>query len=62
MHRILEDLLCIHHLHNVAQIHDCNNISYMLYNRNVMGDEDISQPQLFLEPFEQVDDLGLDAD
>ena len=39
---------------HLPQIHNCNVIREILHNRQVMGDENVSQPQILLQLPEQV--------
>ena len=49
------------HLHELAQVHHRHPIGDVADDREVMGDEQVGQPELRLEALEQVDDLGLDG-
>ena len=48
--------------HHMAQIHDHDVVGDVLYHREIMGDEDVSQAQAVLELLKQVDNFGLDGD
>ncbi len=48
-------------LHNIPQVHHCHPMADMLYHCQVMGNKQIGQAQLFLQLFQEVDDLGLDG-
>ena len=43
------------HLHNPAQVHDGNVIGKVLDHTEVVGDEEIGQPQILLQPGMRVD-------
>src|SRR6202051_4127560 len=47
-------------LDDAAEIHDGHALADMLDDRQIMGDEEISQPQLLLQVLQEIDDLGLD--
>ena len=49
-------------LTDLAEVHDGDPIADVLDDGEVVGDEDQRQSVTHLEVFEQVDDLGLDAD
>src|SRR5260370_11569202 len=49
-------------LDDLAQVHDRDAIRDVLHDRKVMGDEQVRQVELRLQPLEQVDDLRLDRD
>ena len=50
--RGLHDLPDVHHIHAVADVED---------HREVVGDEQVREPELPLEVFQEIQDLGLDA-
>src|ERR1700730_18147509 len=50
------------HLDDLAQVHDDDPVRDVLDHREVVRDEEGGQAALLLQPFEQVDDLGLDGD
>ena len=56
--RLSEDLLCLSILHQIAQIHNTHRIGDVLHNRQVMGNEQVGQISLFLQYFQQINDLG----
>src|SRR5207245_1136932 len=47
-------------LDDAAKIHDGHALADMLDDRQIMGNEEISEPQLLLQVLQQIDDLGLD--
>src|SRR3954449_8142021 len=50
------------HLDDLAEVHHGNTVAEMAYDGEVVGDEQICQPELVAQMPEQADDLGLDAD
>ena len=60
--RALVDLLLVAGLHDLAEVHDRDAVTDVSHDRQVMGDEDVGEPELVLELLEEVDDLGLDGD
>ena len=48
------------HLDDPAEVHHRDPVADVADDRQVVGDEQVGQPELALEPLEQVDDLGLD--
>jgi hypothetical protein len=56
---ILVEELGWSHLHDPSQVHDRDVVTDMSDDIEVMGDEEISQPEFFLQILQQVDDLGL---
>jgi hypothetical protein len=48
--------------HDAAQVHDRDCVGHMLDDGQVMGNEQVTQSQLFLKRQQQVEDLGLDGD
>lgn len=61
MNRVGINLAGVHNLHNVTQIHHADHIGNIAYNSQIMGDEDVSKTQLFLQRFEQIDHLRLNG-
>ena len=49
-------------LDDAAKIHDGDARADVLHDCEIVGDEQISQPELFLEIGKQIDDLRLDRD
>src|SRR5215831_169051 len=49
-------------LDDAAEIHDGDAPADMFDDRQIMGDEEISESKLLLQVFQQIDDLGLDRD
>src|SRR5690606_16918742 len=47
-------------LDDLAQIHHRDPVGDVAHHRQVVGDEDVGQVELVLQPFEQVHDLRLD--
>lgn len=62
MERVLEQLVRGSDLNHLPQIHHCNPVANVVYDPQVVGDEEISEPELRLKLLEQVDDLGLHRD
>ncbi|PZG07378.1 acetyl-CoA carboxylase carboxyltransferase subunit beta, partial [Nonomuraea aridisoli] len=44
---------------DLAEVHDGDPVADVAHHRQVVGDHHVGQVQLFLQVFEQVDDLGL---
>ena len=61
MERILKECFCRSKLNHISQIHDTDCIRDMLDDREVMADEEICKPELFLKTSQEVDDLCLDG-
>ena len=49
-------------LDHAAQVHHRGPVADVADDAQVVGDEQVGQPEVALEPLEQVDDLGLDRD
>ena len=49
------------HLHDPPQVHDRDVVTDVGHDIEVVGDEEIGQPESFLQVLQQVDDLGLDG-
>ena len=47
-------------LDDAPEIHDGNALADMLDDRQIMGNKQISEPELLLQVLQQIDDLGLD--
>ena len=47
-------------LHDVAEVHDRDAVRDLTNDREIMGDEQVGDPELLLEVLEQVEDLRLD--
>ncbi len=60
--RVLIKLRTICHLGDPAQIHDRHAIADMPDDRQIVGDEEIGQPEIVLQILEQIDDLRLNRD
>ena len=50
------------HLHDLPQVHHRHLVAHELHHPKVVGNEEVGQPELFLEVPEQVHDLRLDRD
>ena len=50
------------HLDDLAQVHDGHAVTDVLHDREVVGDEQVGQPELAPQVKEQVEDLRLDGD
>jgi hypothetical protein len=57
-----EELVRRSYLDHFAEVHDGDPVADVADDGQVVGDEDVGEPQLVLEIGEQVDDLGLDRD
>ena len=62
MQRTIEDIIRRSYFHHVAQIHDADTIRDMSDHRQIVGNKQVRQVHLFLDVFQQVDDLSLDRD
>jgi hypothetical protein len=60
--RLAVDLLARPDLAQLAQVHHRHPVADLLDQGEVVGDEQVGQPQLRAKPLEQVEDLGLDED
>ena len=60
MQRVVVERLPVGQLHDLAEVHHGHAVRDVTDHREVVGDEQIGQPELGLEILEQVDDLGLD--
>src|SRR5450759_5132478 len=60
--RMSVDLIDGGQLRHHAQVHDPDPVADVLDDGQVVGDEEIGQPQLLLEVVEEVQDLALDRD
>jgi hypothetical protein len=60
--RLDVELLRRRELHHLAEVHDRDPVRHVAHDRQVVGDEDVGEPELVLEVVEQVDDLSLDRD
>ena len=49
-------------LHGVTEVHDHDAVGDVAHDVQVVGDEDVRQPERALEVLEQVEDLRLDRD
>ena len=61
MQRMAEECACRSKLNHVSKIHDTHCIGDMLYNRQVVADEEICKSELLLKVSQEVDDLCLDG-
>ena len=60
MHRIVEQLIRLGQLDDLAEIHHRDTMAEMAHHAQIMGDEQISQIELLSQILQQVDYLGLD--
>jgi hypothetical protein len=60
--RVVVDLLGRAELDDLPQVHDRDPVGDVTNDAEVVRDEDIREPELVLDVFEQVDDLCLDRD
>ena len=49
-------------LDDLAEVHHRNTMAEVTNHRQVVGDEQVRQPELVAQPLQQADDLGLNAD
>jgi len=56
------DLVDVDDLRERSQVHDTNAVADVLHDGQVVGDEQVGQPQLLLEVVEEIQDLALDRD
>jgi len=49
------------HLHHLAKIHDRYPVGDVLYNRQIVGDEQVCEAQILLKLLQHIDDLGLNG-
>ena len=59
MQRVLVELVGGRKLDDLAQVHHRDAVADVAHDRKVVGDEQVGQPEVGLEVFEQVDDLRL---
>jgi len=62
MARRSEDVCSWSLLDDLPEIHHCDLVAEMLDHAEIVRDEDIGQAALALQPFQQIQDLGLDRD
>ena len=62
MQRVLEELLGRRMFHDLAPVHHRDTVTEVADDVQVMGDEQVAQPQLVLQILQEIDDLGLDGD
>jgi len=60
--RVSVDLVDVGQLRHHAQVHDPDPVADVLHDGQVVGDEQVGQPQLLLEVVEEIQDLALDRD
>ena len=60
--RALVDLVLVAHLHDPPQVHHGHPVGDVAHHRQVVGDEDVRQPEVLLQVLQQVDHLGLHRD
>ena len=56
------DLVAGADLDDLAEVHHGDTVGDVAHHRQVVGDEQVGQPELVLQLLEEVDDAGLDAD
>ena len=61
MERTLVDLKALCQFHDLAEVHDRQPVTNMLYHCQIMGDKKIGEAELLLQILEQIDHLGLDG-
>ena len=59
VHRAAVDLVLVAELHHAAQVHHGHAVGDVAHHREVVGDEDVGEPQLVLEVLHQVHHLRL---
>ena len=59
--RSVEERVAAGDLHDLAHIHDRHPVADVTHHGQVVGDEEVAQPQVVLQRFQQVDDLRLNA-
>ena len=57
-----EDLGGRRDLHDPSDVHHRHAVADVLHNAKVVRNEEVGQPQIVLQVFEEVEDLGLDRD
>ena len=60
VHRLFIEFVAFRQLNNLAQVHHSDTVGNVTNHRQVMRNEQVGQVELFLQVFEQVDDLRLD--
>ena len=60
--RIVEQLLAVPDFHHVPEIHHRDPITDVADDREVVGDEQVREPELVLKVLQEVQDLRLDGD
>jgi len=60
MEGIRVNFLCLCQFDNLAQVHDRNTVTDVVDQIQIMGYQEISQTEMPLEVFHQINDLGLD--
>ena len=58
---MIEEFGCRCRFHNAAAIHHTDMVANVADHIEVMGDEEVAQPQFLLQVFEKIDDLCLDG-
>jgi len=59
---MIVQLVLFGQLHKLAQIHDGHTVADVAHHAQVVGDEQVGQPQLGLQILQQIDYLGLNRD
>lgn len=54
-----EEATFVGQLDDLSQVHHRYPVGYVLYDLEVVGDEQISEIELLLQVYEQIDDLSL---
>src|SRR5215469_479716 len=62
MQRVVVEVDAVPNFHDLAQIHHCHALGDVAYHAEVMGNEEVGEAKLALEPLHQVDDLRADGD
>ncbi len=59
MQGVVEDVVGLSELYHIPEVHDPDRVGDVLYNREVVGNEEVGQSVLFLQVLQEVDDLSL---
>ena len=62
VHRLVVEELSGPDLHHLAEVHHGDHVGDVAHDRQVVGDEQIRQPESGLQVLQQVHDAGLNAD
>ena len=62
MEGVFKQLALRCYLSYLAQVHDADTVAHVVDRAQVVGDEEVCQPELPLELVQHVEDLALDGD